>query len=127
MKILVIDDEQDLRMLVTYFLQKEGYQVETAENGLEGFEKTKSWHPDLIVSDVQMPVCNGHGLLSRLEALAPPPVPVLFMSGYPGKENVDYSQTKNLKGFLAKPFTPKELLDTVASVFKGTPYSPKTI
>lgn len=58
-KILLIDDEQDILDILSYNLEKEGYDVYTANNGVEGIEKAKEVHPDLILLDVMMPEKDG--------------------------------------------------------------------
>ena len=58
-KILVVDDEPDIRELIEYNLKKEGYQVYTASNGQEGIAEAKKVHPDLIILDVMMPKMDG--------------------------------------------------------------------
>ena len=58
-KILLIDDEQDILEILSYNLKKEGYEVFTANNGLEGIERAKETHPDLILLDVMMPGKDG--------------------------------------------------------------------
>src|SRR5690606_1619037 len=57
--ILVVDDEQDIRELIAYNLNKEGYQVFTASNGKQAIQKAKEVNPDLIILDVMMPVMDG--------------------------------------------------------------------
>ena len=58
-KILLVDDEQDILEILSYNLQKEGYEVHTANNGNEGIELAKSIVPDLILLDVMMPEKDG--------------------------------------------------------------------
>lgn len=58
-KILIIEDELPLREAFAFLLQSEGYEVEVAENGKIGLEKLKSFHPDIILLDLLMPVMNG--------------------------------------------------------------------
>ncbi len=58
-RILVIDDEEDVLNFITYNLKKDGYQIETAENGREGLDKAREFKPDLILLDVMMPDLDG--------------------------------------------------------------------
>src|SRR5690349_10798160 len=58
-KILIVDDEPDIRELIEYNLKKEGYLVYTASNGQEGINEAKRVHPDLIILDVMMPKMDG--------------------------------------------------------------------
>jgi CheY-like chemotaxis protein len=120
MKILLVEDEPDLRVLLTRFLEREHYTVSTATNGLEGFEIIKTWTPDLVISDIQMPLGNGYTLLRHMQALPAPPIPVIFISGYAREEALELANAPNLKGFLAKPFKPKELLTLISSILKSS-------
>ena len=58
-KILLVDDEPDILEFLSYNLEKEGYEVHLAENGLEGLNKAKHILPDLIVLDIMMPIMDG--------------------------------------------------------------------
>jgi DNA-binding response OmpR family regulator len=58
-KILIVEDELPLREAFAFLLQSEGYEVEVAENGKVGLEKLKTFHPDIILLDLLMPVMNG--------------------------------------------------------------------
>jgi CheY-like chemotaxis protein len=58
-RILIVEDELPLREAFAFLLQSEGYEVEVAENGKVGLEKLKSFHPDIILLDLLMPVMNG--------------------------------------------------------------------
>lgn len=109
-KILIVDDEPNLLELVAQFLQSEGHDLKTANNGLEAFEIAKQWQPDLIVSDVQMPICNGFQLHEKLQTLPPPMIPILFISGYIGGDELKIQNNSNILGFLAKPFKITDLL-----------------
>ncbi len=119
MRILLVEDEPDLRTLFTRYLEREGYSVCSVENGYEGFQAVKTWMPDLVISDIQMPVWDGHVLLTNMQSLPPPQIPVVFISGYAGKEEMDSSTLPNLKAFLAKPFKPKELLEVISSILNS--------
>ena len=65
-KILIVEDEPDIREAMAEAIGDEGYQVITAENGLEGLTVAQTEHPDLILLDIKMPVLDGHGMLEQL-------------------------------------------------------------
>ena len=67
-KILVVDDEQDITEFLSYNLEKEGYQVETASNGVEAVDKARQFLPDLILLDVMMPGMDGVETCERLRS-----------------------------------------------------------
>jgi sigma-B regulation protein RsbU (phosphoserine phosphatase) len=58
-RVLIVDDERDVREVISDILEALGHQVECAENGQIGVEKVQSWHPDIVVLDVRMPVMTG--------------------------------------------------------------------
>jgi two-component system cell cycle sensor histidine kinase/response regulator CckA len=105
--ILVVDDEPTVRQLATRALEKEGYRVIQATDGLEALGLfTHDARIDLLVTDVRMPHTDGIVLAAALRRRYPE-VPVLFMSGYPrGTEPAP-------EPFLAKPFEMRALCDQV--------------
>lgn len=111
-KVLVVDDEKDLRELISYFLKREGYEISTAENGREAFEKIQSWQPQLVISDIRMPVWDGFELIrnvSRVNA----PVSILFISGYVGGDEEELRKNPHCAGFISKPVHKNDLLRIV--------------
>ena len=66
--ILIIDDEDDIREILSYNLKKEGFKVHAAENGIEGLKKAKKFLPDLILLDVMMPEMDGIEVCEQLVA-----------------------------------------------------------
>lgn len=118
-KILIVDDEPDIVILLAKFLEKAGYDVDSAANGREAFDKIKSWNPDLVISDVQMPVWDGFKLLKNLQDLSQSkPTPVLIISGYVGGSELELTRSPHFVGFIAKPFNIRKMIEAVDSFFK---------
>ena len=65
-KILLVDDEPGLRNAVKTFLEDEGFEITIAVDGEDGWEKAQKLFPDLIISDIMMPRCNGYALLEKI-------------------------------------------------------------
>ena len=65
-KILLVDDEPGLRSAVKTFLEDEGFEIFIAVDGEDGWEKAQTIFPDLIISDIMMPRCNGYALLEKI-------------------------------------------------------------
>ncbi len=83
-KILIIDDERPISDLVVELLESEGYSnVERASNGLEGLEKYKSFLPDLVIMDMQMPVMDGYESSIKIKSFDPE-ARILVLTGNPG-------------------------------------------
>jgi YesN/AraC family two-component response regulator len=68
-KILVVDDEDIIRDSLFYVLEKEGYEVQKAENGKTAYEKMLGEHFDLVITDIEMPVMKGTELLEKIKTL----------------------------------------------------------
>lgn len=118
-KILVVDDEVDIRELLAQFLEKEGYDIDTAVDGVDAFDKIKASRPDLVISDIRMPRSNGFELLDNVTKLGPPPLPMLFISGYAGIDSKVYASNKNFAGFIAKPVKWNVLMNSIQDIQKN--------
>lgn len=82
-KILVVEDEEGLRLLYEEELKSEGYEVLTAGNGREAIEQLEKGKPDLIILDIVMPVMNGMEALGRIVG-KDRKIPIILNSSYPG-------------------------------------------
>ncbi len=118
-KILVVDDEEDLLDLISYNLKKAGYEVSTAINGKKGIELAKRQKPDLILLDIMMPEMNGIEVcevLMRDEILKQ--IPVVFLTAR-GEEEIEV-KTLDLGAddFLAKPISTTKLVSRIKAVLR---------
>ena len=111
-RILVIDDDATIRAVVRAVLEQEGYDVVEAANGAEGLERYQATCPDLIITDLQMPVMDGFQLLEALQRVVPPPM-VIAISG--AHHDLTQAQTLTRHTF-AKPLPLKQLLATVQAL-----------
>jgi PAS domain S-box-containing protein len=115
-RILVVDDNADLRDYMRRILTAEGYQVETAVDGQSGLETARRIEPTLVLSDVMMPGLDGFGLLAQLRADARlAEIPVLLLSARAGEESRVEGLSAGADDYLTKPFSARELLARVAS------------
>lgn len=119
--ILLVDDEQDILDLLKYNLEKEGFNVHTANDGLEGFEKAKTLQPSLILLDLMMPKMDGIetcGLI-RQEASLNETIVVFLTS-----RSEDYSQVACLEAgaddFISKPIRPRVLIAKISALLRRT-------
>ncbi len=112
-KILVVEDDEVARELMRLTLERQGYEVTTAEDGLRGYETAAANSFDLIVTDIQMPSADGVHLVRRVrdtpEIAA---TPILVTTGY-GTGNATLSLTQGADAYEPKPFDPHSLLETV--------------
>lgn len=112
--ILVVEDELPIAELIAVILGYAGYQTLVAGNGQEAFAYLDAGHPDLILSDIMMPVMDGRELCKRLHAHREhSSIPVVLMSAAYSSINLD--GCKHV-GFLRKPFGAEELLQAVANI-----------
>jgi len=122
-RILITEDDTLLAKVLAIRLESAGYEVLTAESGVKGLELAKAEDPDLIISDIGMPLGAGFAMAYRLKQLALG-IPIIFMtaSKKPGlkRQAMDFGAA----AFLEKPYAPEALLEAVARVFEQ-PKSPK--
>lgn len=121
-KILVIDDEADLRRFVKLRLSRAGYKVFEASNGIEGVEQLYKVKPHLIILDIMMPKMDGWETCRRIREVSDVPILILSAKGDRG------SQVKGLdlgaNDYLAKPFAGFELLKKIESLLSPTESPP---
>jgi DNA-binding response OmpR family regulator/anti-sigma regulatory factor (Ser/Thr protein kinase) len=113
-KILVIEDQKDIRDNVKELLEQKEYQVEAAIDADSGFEIAKLFLPDLILSDLMLPDHSGIDLIKRLkEHEKLKDIPVIIITGHSQQEIYRNSMTQGADDFIVKPFKAKELFDAV--------------
>ena len=116
-QILLVDDEPGLRNAVKTFLEDEGFEITVAVDGEDGWEKAQQFFPDLIISDIMMPRCNGYALLERVRAderLSGTPLIFLTAKGMTLDRTQGY--LAGVDDYIAKPFDPDELSARVKNV-----------
>lgn len=113
-KILVIEDEPEMRRNIATILRLEKFQPIVAENGRVGVEIAKREKPDLILCDVMMPELDGHGVLQALrEDAAMASVPFIFLTAKGEKGDVRSGMNLGADDYLTKPVAKSDLLDAV--------------
>ena len=113
-KALIVDDEIHIVQVVAIKLRNNGFDVTTAENGAVGLELAGEIHPDIVVTDFQMPVMTGIELVENLrkqESTKDIPVIMLTARGFAIEE--DQRESLKISAFLSKPFSPREVLKTI--------------
>ena len=108
-KILVVDDEESVRNMVSVLLQKERYQVSSASGGEEALELLGEQAFDLVLSDIRMPGMDGLGLLGRIHALYPE-ITVIMMSAFGTVDLAIEAMKRGAYDYISKPFKPDEIL-----------------
>jgi two-component system OmpR family response regulator len=108
MRVLVVEDEPDLRRLLEQALREEGYAVDVAADGETGLYKATTWDYDAVVLDLMLPGLNGWDVLARLRAAAKP-VPVLILTARDGLADRIRGLDTGADDYLVKPFALAEL------------------
>lgn len=115
-KILIIEDEKEIRSIVGKYMEQAGYEVELAAEGLEGLSKFNDCKPSLVILDVMMPMIDGFEVLKQIRQTSE--VPVILLTA-------KYEEVDKIKGFdagvddyVVKPFSPKELVRRVNAIIK---------
>ena len=118
-KILLVDDEQDILEIVGYNLSQEGYQIVTASNGKEAIAKAKKEHPQLIIMDVMMPEMDGMEACENIRKI--PELQDTIITFLTARSE-DYSQVAGFDAgaddYIAKPIKPKVLVSKVKALLR---------
>jgi CheY-like chemotaxis protein len=118
-RILVVDDVKSIAMSVKMFLERHHYEVITANDGQEGFEKAKTEKPDLIILDLMLPRMHGYkvcGLLKRDTRYAK--TPIILFTAKAQEEDVKLGQEVGADAYMIKPFEPEILLAKIKELLK---------
>jgi DNA-binding response OmpR family regulator len=119
-KILVIEDEADLRNNVARILKAEGYEVIAADNGTAGVEAAVAQMPNLIVCDITMPEMDGFGVLFSLrENVTTSKIPFIFLTASNRTYDRQWGVELGANDYITKPFKLEDLLAAVRKRFDG--------
>ncbi len=117
--ILIADDEPDILEIVSFNLQNEGYEVITATNGNEAFEKAKKANPDLIILDVMMPGKTGIDVCRMLRAVPDMrETMIIFLTAMNDETSEITGLESGADDYISKPVSPKILLSKVNALFR---------
>lgn len=115
--ILVVDDFDDTRLLLRTFLERRGFRVVEAENGLQAINQAESESPDLIIMDMQMPQLDGLSATRRIRTLKSlGSVPILAVSAYGADQFRDLALAAGCNEYVSTPFEPATLEGIIRSL-----------
>jgi len=113
-KILITDDEADLREVLSMRLSKAGYNILEADNGKDALRIAKEEEPNLIILDIMMPEMDGMSVSQQLkENVVTKDIPIIFLTGLQDKTTESSDHRSGVNIIFAKPYEPKELLAIV--------------
>lgn len=113
-KVLAIDDENDILLIIKSALHGEGYDVVTATNGYDGLALAEDAAPDLIILDIMMPEMDGFEVLKQLkENEKTAQIPIVILTGMSSKEKIREAIDKGIDYYIVKPFDYQDLVSKV--------------
>ena len=112
-KILVVEDDDVARELMCMTLERHGYVVKGAEDGVIAYDLAVDFHPDLIITDIEMPLADGIHLMRRVhDTPGIERTPIIVTTGF-GTGNATFSLGQGADAYEPKPIDPAQLLETV--------------
>ena len=116
-KILIAEDDRDIRDLITYTLQFAGYEVVAGSNGEEAVALALQHIPDLILLDVRMPLMTGYEACAKIkEDLRTRNIPVIFLSAKGQDNEIQSGMDVGATEYLLKPFAPDQLTARIQTI-----------
>lgn len=115
-KILIVDDQQGIRLLLNEVFKKEGYETYLAANGFEAIHHIKNINIDCMLLDMKIPGMNGIEILQAIQQLGRE-MPIIMMTAYAEVELIEQAKTLGATRFFAKPFDIFEVRKTVNEMF----------
>jgi two-component system cell cycle response regulator DivK len=113
-RILVVEDQEDLRAILRDLLSTSGYTVIEAVDGADGVAKAASERPDLVLMDIQLPVLDGYDTTRQIKALPScATIPIIAVSSFAMKGDEEKARAAGCDYYVTKPYSPVQLLRTI--------------
>lgn len=117
LKVLAMDDSHTMREMLRHSLSQHGFAVSLAEDGCAGLELLAEIHPDVVLTDINMPRLDGFGVITRIRGgTAHPTVPILVLTTERGAELKDRARLCGATGWIVKPFEDAALIAAIRRV-----------
>jgi len=116
-RILVVDDDESVRKVLTTILEDKGYYVETAKNGKEAIKKSDEKFFNLALIDIRLPDLEGTKLLTKIKDTTPRMIKII-VTGYPSLQNAIETVNKGADSYILKPFNVKDVLKIISTNLK---------
>jgi DNA-binding response OmpR family regulator len=119
-KILIAEDDQDIRELIVLTLEFNGFDVTSVENGALAVDAAQNGRYDLILMDVRMPRMTGYEACKRLKEIeSTSDIPVIFLSAKGQEAEIQTGLSAGANQYILKPFAPDDLIGTIRKVLSG--------
>ena len=122
LRLLIVDDEADAREVMRFMLERGGARVRTADSAAEALDAIREERPDILISDIGMPVEDGYGLVRRLRAMEdglPRRLPAIALTAYASEEDSRRALGAGFDAHLSKPVDPARLIEVAAGLAAG--------
>jgi len=118
--ILTVDDSPSIRQMIKVALEPVGHKVVEAGDGAQGLAKCQASRPDMVITDLNMPVMNGIELIKALRALpAMTGLPIVFLTTESNDAIKQQAKAAGATGWITKPFKPEQLLSVVSKLVRS--------
>jgi DNA-binding response OmpR family regulator len=118
-KIVIAEDEPDIRELIAFALRFAGHEVISGANGEEGYELAKKEQPDLVMLDVRMPKMTGYEACQRIKSEpGTAHIPVVFLSAKGQESEIEQGIAAGAEEYLLKPFAPDQLVERIRAILQ---------
>jgi two-component system cell cycle response regulator DivK len=119
-RVLVVEDEEDLRDIARFTLEGAGFEVIEAVNGVEGVAKARSEHPDFVLMDIQLPVLDGYDATRQIKALPGlGATPIIAVSSFAMKGDEEKARASGCDDYVTKPYSPMQLVGIIRRYLAG--------
>lgn len=127
LRVLIVEDEPDIRDLLVFHLEREGYQMTTSRNGVEAVRLARATLPDLVLLDLMLPGMNGLEVCRRLrQDPGTQAIPIVMLTARGDEVDRVLGLEMGADDYVVKPFSPRELVARVRAVLRRTRPSPGT-
>ena len=125
-RILIVDDEKNIREVVREYCELNGYEADEAEDGMEAIEKVRTAHYDCVILDVMMPKLDGFSTCREIKRLSN--IPVIMLSARTEEYDKLFGFELGVDDYVSKPFSPKELMARLKVILeRGKPADRNTL
>ncbi len=119
-KVLIAEDEEDVRDVMELFLESQGYEVETAYDGLDALDRVKTWKPDVVLMDIMMPVKDGIEVCREVKADPDTrDIPIIMVSAAGKREKEGEARDAGASAYILKPYEPSQLVEMIEKCVGG--------
>ncbi|OIJ18879.1 DNA-binding response regulator [Anaerobacillus alkalidiazotrophicus] len=117
-KVLIVDDEKEMRILLSVCLKPSGYEIDEAQTGFDALQKVMDVKYDLIILDIMMPTVDGFEVLTNVREMIDKDVPIIMLTALGETDRIVEGLQLGADDYIVKPFEPKELIARIESVMR---------